>query len=289
MIDRIGMIFGRLAIKSVAPESHPKNIKYICTCSCGNEKTIGYKNMRCGSTKSCGCLAKENMEILLEIGAKNKAKKLEQKKIKEESRALPKNKHSLYKTWRGMITRCYDSKTPMFKYYGGRGISICESWLGKRSKGEIASIDGFETFLADMGAKPTLEHSIDRINSDGNYEPNNCRWATIEEQSNNRTNSLPVGFRQSDVKERRRNKRQTMTATIKGKTQSVNKWAKQLDITYQGIKKFMDIGEPASVAVLAAKLKNTEWKRTSVYGISKDKDIQYVAAAKNYLNTLDKT
>lgn len=82
------------------------------------------------------------------------------------------NVSPIYRTWKGMLQRCYNPKSGSFKYYGGRGITVCERW-------EI-----FENFLEDMGARPA-DRSLDRINNDGNYEPGNCRWATQKEQVSN--------------------------------------------------------------------------------------------------------
>lgn len=84
--------------------------------------------------------------------------------------------HPLYKTYAGMKRRCYNQNEKAFGHYGGRGIKICDRWLG---------LDGFNHFVADMGSKPSQKHSIDRIDNDGNYEPSNCRWATPKEQRQN--------------------------------------------------------------------------------------------------------
>lgn len=93
----------------------------------------------------------------------------------------------VYRAWAHMITRCYNKKTRDYKNYGGRGIEVCGKWR-----------DSFTSFYNDMGDKPSNEHSLDRINNEGNYEPSNCRWATRSMQNRNqrpkkRTNGLPTG------------------------------------------------------------------------------------------------
>lgn len=86
--------------------------------------------------------------------------------------------HPLYKIWQGMKARCH-GKNPNQRY-GGRGIIVCERWK-----------NSFQAFVEDMGPRPSLKHSVDRINVHGNYEPGNCRWATPVEQANNKANSGP--------------------------------------------------------------------------------------------------
>ena len=88
-----------------------------------------------------------------------------------------KNNPKLYKTWQGMKNRCYNKNCRSYKHYGGRGVKVCDRWLGAK---------GFDNFLEDMGKKPSSKHSLDRINTNGDYCPKNCRWATWEEQENNR-------------------------------------------------------------------------------------------------------
>lgn len=100
-----------------------------------------------------------------------------------------------YKTWRSMLYRCLDKNYPKFRLYGGRGITVCPQWKE------------FEVFLSDMGERPEGK-SLDRIDSNGNYEPSNCRWATAKEQNNNSSNNRLL--------------------TYKGKTLNVTQWADEL-------------------------------------------------------------
>ena len=236
MIDRIGLVFGRLTIKSVAVESQPKKIKYVCRCECGTEKTISWKSISRGDTKSCGCLAAEKKirgskyqglkfgrltvvkveNIVLETGkyrqiatvlcecGSTTVTKIQDMATGGKTKcsicvakdraadAVIGVKNHLYGTWRGMVSRCYNQKSPIYKYYGGRGIAMCDRWRGSRPNNEIATVDGFIAFCTDMGEKPTNKHSVDRIDVDGIYEPSNCRWATTAEQAaNKRKNPAP--------------------------------------------------------------------------------------------------
>jgi hypothetical protein len=118
-------------------------------------------NLTWGLTQSCGCLAREQTKKrMLRHG---------------ESPAGGWNLESPeYRIWVAMRQRCRDPRHGSFKYYGGRGIAVCERWKS------------YENFLADMGRKPSPAHSLDRIDNDGNYEPTNCRWATRTEQNKNK-------------------------------------------------------------------------------------------------------
>lgn len=103
-----------------------------------------------------------------------------------------------YTCWQGMRARCLQASNPAYRYYGGRGISICERW------------NDFSLFLADMGRRPSSDHSIDRIDVNGNYEPGNCRWATKKDQA--------------------RNTRTARMVTFRGATRPLNDWADEIGI-----------------------------------------------------------
>lgn len=121
-------------------------------------------------------------------------------------------KHPLYRVWRGLVSRCYDHNAENYKYYGARGIVVCDRWLGNRKNGEVATTDGFKKFYSDMGLKPSTRHSLDRKNNDGPYSPENCRWATHEEQYAN-SRRTPAEM-----------------VTLGGHTKSVFAWCRLLDI-----------------------------------------------------------
>lgn len=104
-----------------------------------------------------------------------------------------------YHIWRGIIARCENPNNKNFHQYGGRGISICKEWR-----------NDFTKFLKDVGKKPTPKHTIDRVDSNGNYEPNNCKWSTWKEQQNN--------------------KRSNKMLTLNGKSLTVSQWAEQLGV-----------------------------------------------------------
>ena len=155
--DISGVRFGRL----VAKERVDK--KWRCACDCGAEKLINPSNMKRGLTKSCGCLSRQL------TGARNTA-------LLSKHRM---SKSGEYKTWQGMHQRCGNRTDKSFNNYGGRGIRVCERW------------GSFDFFFADMGNRPDGA-SLDRINVDGDYEPENCRWATAKQQQRNKRNSLIV-------------------------------------------------------------------------------------------------
>lgn len=175
-----GKRFGRLVVTERAgfAKGSP-TAAWLCICDCGKQATVCGSKLRRGITKSCGCLSREcSRERLLELHNQFSIK---------HGHAIGGKSTPEYISWKGMKQRCNYPGHKDWKNYGGRGITICERWSGP---------DGFVNFLADMGPRPS-GMTIDRENVNGNYEPNNCKWATAIEQANNRTNSarrMPVLF-----------------------------------------------------------------------------------------------
>jgi hypothetical protein len=172
MNDLTGCCFGKLTVLSLAPKSPAQTYyskKWVCHCTCGKETVVFGQALKSGATISCGCVrrarAKENI-----------------KKAQASGPTYGNLKHGLCKTseyriWYDMRRRCSDSRRSEYKDYGGRGISFCERWRS------------FESFLADMGPKPSNLHTLDRKNNDGAYNPENCQWSTKKEQARNRRNN----------------------------------------------------------------------------------------------------
>lgn len=170
LIDITGQRFGRLTVLRKGPTRPGKmgGSNWICICDCGNETMTVGSQLRNGNTKSCGCLAKEWSTHLggnPDFVAKRAAKKIKHGHKRKNAASVE------YKTWLGMKRRCYDEKYKDYATWGGRGIRVCDRWN-----------NSFEAFLEDMGPRPSSKHSIDRLDSNLDYSPGNCRWATAQEQ-----------------------------------------------------------------------------------------------------------
>ena len=168
--DLVGKKFGRLTVLKFAGRDNGNVSCWHVTCDCGNKKIVRNGSLKNGGTKSCGCLKKEaTRKRLFKHGV---------------------GKTKFYYIWNGMKTRCLNKNDKRFKDYGGRGIKICDRWL-KFENFRDDMLESYEKHIKEFGEKRT---QIDRINNDGNYEKENCKFATCEEQANNRRTNHILEF-----------------------------------------------------------------------------------------------
>ena len=176
----VGNKYGRWMVKEFSHHDKYRNDYWVCECECGEFKTVQGGHLRNGSSKSCGCLQKE-------LAAKKKF-----------IHGL--SYHPLKPIYYTVLSRCHNPNNKEYNNYGGRGIKVCKRWR-----------NSIKNFIEDMGERPDSQ-SIERIDNDGDYSPDNCKWATQSEQC--------------------RNNRNTRLITYKGKTQCLKDWSKELGIKY---------------------------------------------------------
>jgi hypothetical protein len=202
--DITGFRFGRLTAASRVGTDRHGNALWACRCDCGNSTVCVAHALRCGKTKSCGCLRKET------IGAVNR---------KHGHATQLKGRTPTYRIWRSMINRCTYEGEDSYKYYGGRGIAVCDRWL-----------HSYDNFLADMGERPKGK-TLDRIDNDLGYGPLNCRWATPTEQGRNTSTNRLI--------------------TWDGKTLCLSEWAELTGFRSGTIANRLNLGWPVERALTA--------------------------------------
>lgn len=183
LIDLIGYRSGRLFVIQRVHDQRYYRAHWLCKCDCGGKIIVLAYNLKNGHTQSCGCLQKE---------------KLIKRSTTHGHNGVGKESVE-YKRWRGIIQRCTNPNSNNYANYGGRGIYVCQRWKK------------FENFLEDMGESPN-GYQIDRIDNNGHYCKENCRWVTIQQQA--------------------RNKRTNHLVRFNGKVQCVSMWAEEYHIVY---------------------------------------------------------
>ena len=200
MKNLIGSIFGRLTVVEFVGKRNG-HIQWKCACSCGNYRVVFRGNLTSGSTVSCGCHSVEQLVKRSTTHGKSHTKE--------------------FSVWHGMRTRCNNPNSDDYPHYGSRGIKVCDRWN-----------HSFENFLADMGEVPA-GRTIDRIDTNGDYFPENCRWATVTEQNNN--------------------KRTNRYITVNGVAKTVLGWEKHLGYTSPVIQQRLRRGWESVEAVTTPK------------------------------------
>ncbi len=180
--DLTGRVFGRLTVTGFAGRDKRGQILWDCQCSCGNTVAGARSgNLRYGSTISCGCGHRESLVL---------------RNTTHGFSGIPE-----WEVWRSMLARCSRPSNRDWLRYGGRGIKVCDAWALS-----------FEAFYADMGPRPSREHSIDRRDNDGPYDRVNCFWATRVEQANNKSTNVMM--------------------TLLGETKTMALWCSEMGLSY---------------------------------------------------------
>lgn len=180
----VGQCFGMLTVIAEAQRKPGQSLRWKCSCDCGGATVVSGQHLRSAHTTSCGCV-KRNV-----LGRSQVTHGM--------------SGHPLYGLWCGIIARCENPKHATYKYYGGRGIKMCERW--RRD---------FAAFVSDMGPRPGPRHSVDRKDGTKDYGPGNCKWSTQREQT--------------------RNTRFNRRLTLNGRTLTAVEWSEELGISYSAL------------------------------------------------------
>jgi len=182
-VNLAGQKFGRLLVLYDTGERKNKHVVWHCRCDCGNEVDARGDNLTSGLARSCGCY---NRERVAEVQATH-------------GMSRHGGAHPVYWVWHGMLQRCKNPNDKRYKYYGGRGITVCDEWHDAEKFIGWAVLNGWEKGL-----------TLDRIDNNGNYKPDNCRWVTRKVQSRNMRSNHLIAFN--------------------GKTQTIAEWAEEIGI-----------------------------------------------------------
>ena len=201
--DVSGMKFGRYTVICRSGSDKRGQATWLCRCECGREKVVRGYALRRGTAKSCGCLVVDTSRAL------------------HTTHGLVRDNLKAYRAWAAMKTRCYNQNFKSYPDYGGRGITVCASW-----------INSFEQFFLDMGPPPD-GLTLDRIDYNSGYSKSNCRWASQYQQQNNKRNNVRI--------------------TLNGVTKSVRQWAEDLGIDESTIRWRIKNGWSTEAAVTTQK------------------------------------
>lgn len=185
--NRYGML---TAVEFVGLDRHRK-ARWKCRCDCGSETVVEMSSLKSGNTQSCGCLHRKRCAERLSTHGRSKSPE--------------------YLSWIAMKARCGNPHHKDWKHYGGRGITVCIRWA-----------ESFEQFLADMGTQPAGKNTIERIDTNGNYCKENCRWASQKEQT--------------------RNKRNNRVLTHQGVTKTLAEWAEEIGVCQKRLSRRLRLG-----------------------------------------------
>jgi hypothetical protein len=211
--DLLGKTYGNLTVISFDQVKNQKGF-WLCRCACGNITSVPRGDLSTGHTLSCGCLNRM-------ISALTKLTHGESKKTKE------------YTAWVHMKGRCTNKNDSHYCYYGGKGITVCERWS-----------NSYENFLMDMGRAPTQNHSLDRKNVHGDYEPTNCRWATPIQQANNTTRNCFLSYN--------------------GEIKTISEWAKIAKINRETLVRRLNLGWDLSDALFRKVNRGEKYKKALI-------------------------